>query len=248
MNIINVVKRVLEDMRFRRMRDMCATLGMPAPPECHVRRVVADPITGEVLLDRRERAHSWTRNFYNYLFATALTAPGGNSNNFGAGYMSGKSYTGVVEVVTYDPAYTATPYTYTSTDVGLVGAVNADLRGIAVGGGTTAFSVEDAKLATRIAHGTGAGQLSYAAQAAGVLSYDSGTKTWTITHSRVFTNGSGNPVDVKEIGIYSFSRFFSSSAVNSLMERTVLATTDTIPDGKTYTVEYDFTMSFAAID
>lgn len=104
--------------------------------------------------------------------------------------------------------------------------------GIMVGSGTTAEGISDTALATKIAHGTSAGQLQYGAMTYGAPSTTSTTTTFRFT--RVFTNASGNTVTVEEIGLV----FGSGSPI--LVARDLTGTI-TITNGQQLTVNYDFT-------
>jgi len=74
-------------------------------------------------------------------------------------------------------------------------------QGITVGTGTGAVAPSDNKLGTQIAHGTGAGQLSYGGMGFGSVST---TATQTkLTMSRAFTNNSGSTITIQEIGLYA---------------------------------------------
>ena len=74
-------------------------------------------------------------------------------------------------------------------------------QGITVGTGTGAVAPSDNKLGTQIAHGTGAGQLSYGGMGFGSVST---TTTQTkLTMSRAFTNNSGSTITIQEIGLYA---------------------------------------------
>lgn len=88
----------------------------------------------------------------------------------------------------YEPL-TTTATSSTSTD------------GLVVGTGTNAVALADTALQTQIAHGTGAGQLSYGASVVNLPSSDSTSTSLIMT--RVFSNGSGGTVTIREIGVYS---------------------------------------------
>ena len=93
--------------------------------------------------------------------------------------------------------------------------------GIVVGTGTDAVTILDYKLQTQIAHGTGAGQLSYAAMlfpdadvtvAGGVCYYD---------FNRTFTNSSDGAITIQEIGLYVLNNY------NFMFDRTLFEKTIT---------------------
>lgn len=118
------------------------------------------------------------------------------------------------------------------TAIRMDGAAGSTAKGIVVGSGTTAVAAADNKLITLIAHGTGAGQLSYAIQVfdANVAVADPNT---TYNMTRVMTNGSAASIDVKEIGVYA------DAGTRSILHiRDLLGATDAVPVGKAYTVIY----------
>ena len=71
--------------------------------------------------------------------------------------------------------------------------------GIVVGTGTNAVTVSDYALQTKIAHGTGASQLSYQLMvfSAPVLA----GSTVSFTMQRTYNNGSGGDITVQEVGL-----------------------------------------------
>jgi len=79
-------------------------------------------------------------------------------------------------------------------------AAGVTTTGIVVGTGTTAVTISDYNLATPIAHGTGAGQLSY-----GAVTFDANTTT---SGSSVFfqiyrtlTNNTASTITIEEVGL-----------------------------------------------
>ena len=232
----------VEEDKFRKMRDMCRELKMPSPPEVFIGIKVHDK-NGVLVLDDIERGHSWTRNFYNMLYGTSAYSIGSNSNNFGAGYQTGKNTSGTVEYsASYTPAAMQSQY-----NMGPLWSNTGDAaKGIVVGTGDTAFSVEQFTLATLIAHGNGANQLVYNAMDAGSDGYAS--KIWTHTRARIFNNNSGSTITVKETGLYYSFAIFTSSAASHLFERTVLGAPVSVVYGGQLTVTYQITMDFSAID
>jgi len=119
-----------------------------------------------------------------------------------------------------------------------MGPVNSDAFGIVVGTGTTPPTVSDYSMETKITHGTGAGQLSYAAETVPTAPTTSGTKRY-FEHQRQFTNNSGAQITVNEIGI--IGRQFSA-AYYFLICRDVLASGVDVPNTKVLTVKYKVTI------
>jgi len=74
-------------------------------------------------------------------------------------------------------------------------------RGIVIGSGSTPATNTDYKLETMIAHGSGAGQMTYGAQvvnAAGVVGANV-----DLVIQRTYTNNSGGDVTINEVGLYN---------------------------------------------
>jgi len=74
-----------------------------------------------------------------------------------------------------------------------------DYRGIQVGTATTPVTADDFQLATKIAHGTGAGQLYY--QACTVTGPTAITGGYREAIARQFDNNSGGDITVEEAGL-----------------------------------------------
>lgn len=108
-------------------------------------------------------------------------------------------------------------------------------QGMVIGTGTNAVTISDYALQTKIAHGTGAGQMSY-----GTQTFDS---TVTVAGStvyfniaRVFTNNSGSSITVKEAGLYILV-----SSYKYMFDRTLLD--QAVSNGQTLTLQYKFQIS-----
>jgi hypothetical protein len=111
---------------------------------------------------------------------------------------------------------------------------NVDTYGILVGTGTTAPTIDDYQMETKIPHGTGAGQLQYSAVAFGAPTSDGTVSHFTIT--RDFSNASGGPITVREVGLVVYFQRMGSGSGYYLTIRD--AVNITIPDGETLTVNY----------
>lgn len=72
--------------------------------------------------------------------------------------------------------------------------------GTQIGTGVTAPATTDYKLQTPIAHGVGAGNLQYGSCSVGGAALAGANMDMSII--RTFTNGSGNPITAREIGLY----------------------------------------------
>ena len=107
--------------------------------------------------------------------------------------------------------------------------------GIMVGTGTTDPAINDYKLQTPIAHGTGSGQLQYSAVTFGAPAADSTTSQFTIT--RNFANGSSGSVTVYEIGLY-VKGYVYNTAYYFMTLRDVISGGISVGAGQTLTVNY----------
>lgn len=122
---------------------------------------------------------------------------------------------------------------------------NTDSYGIQVGTGNTAPTISDCKLQTQIAHGSGAGQLQYGGVTFGLPTSDATQSHFTVT--RNFSNQSGSPITVYEIGLvvkgdipepWQVSKTTIAVQYNFLTIRDVIAAGINILNGETLTVNY----------
>lgn len=231
-----------EEARFAELRAICRELKVPAPPEIMIGLKVHEG--GGLTFDDVQRGHSWTRNYWNLMFCSGSDAPGDGGGSFGAGYMSAKDVSGNVAATA---GYTCVRSSGLILGGGFHPNTSVATSGIVVGTGDTAFSINQNALAAQIAHGNGAGNFSHTAMNDPTLSYDAGSKTWTIVASRIFNNNSGGSITVKETGLYTDFYCFNSSA-KKMIERSVLDPTVAVANGAQLTVTYEISMDFSAID
>lgn len=236
-----------EEAKISELKDKCRELRVPPPPDILIGLRVHDK-NGVLVFDDVQRGHSWTRNFYNYMFGTMSGSGGSSTASFGAGYMSGKR---IASNVHGDPGAVPAQYSYQNYGWANV-QVGTSLGGIVVGTGDTAFAKDQYTLAALIEHGNSSGQMYYQAMAwpsaSNLPSYTSGTKTWERQHARVINNNSGGSITVKEVGVYWYGYLFATSAQTFLIERSVLDPTVTVANGGQLTVTYTISMDFSAID
>lgn len=114
--------------------------------------------------------------------------------------------------------------------------LNISTYGTVVGTGTAAEANSDYALQTQIAHGVGAGQLSYGA--CGTVEAIVVGSNVDMTLTRSWLNGSGGVITVNEIGVYVSSQDSAAAQRFFCIVRDVLAAGDAIPNGSTYTVVY----------
>ena len=202
---------------------------------------------GDIIINRREEGHSWVRNAWNWMFAAMTDSVANGGSAFGAGRMTVRNSAGTISSGTTSTAnrsHATVPYS-----VGMVNSGTTVTLGIVVGRGITDFNIDQVALATLIAHGTAANQLSYQAQAVPVTSYDPAAKAWSCLHSRNFLNNSAAAITVTEVGIMRNSPCFSTTtAVSMLMARDLLSSGIVVPVAGSLQVQYEMKMSFAGID
>ena len=186
-------------------------------------------LDSRLIADHVQPAHSWVRNFHNWLYCVAAGfIPSGST--FGAGYLSLKDTGGTVRNLL------AASYSYV-----VAGPVNDSNYGIVTGRGASAESYESYALATPITHGNGANQLSHRAGSAIAPGYTAGTLTWLSSFSRLFDNYSGSTITVTETGIVCRA----NNTINYyLLCRDLLASSIDVLNSGTLTVTYEISLTF----
>ena len=179
---------------------------------------------GKVIEHRREESKSLVKNFLLLLNAafkldySSVVDTGGTARN-----ASARCYWHV-SWCNGGGGYTVTYYTGWTVLAG----EGDDTFGIVVGTGDTPVTADDYNLESKIAHGTGAGQLSYGA----VTLYDPVVVDANKVKQQIirsFTNNSGADITVKEIGL-----IVKTSHDNYLvMVIRDIITATTVPDGGT---------------
>jgi hypothetical protein len=211
--------------KFQKLKELANELFIPVPEVFYTIKI-QNPGAEEKII--KSRSHTWVRNFYNVLFAMVSNVSSA-AGSYGAGYIvsqstSGGNITSGFYNVFYDLIYPgATSY------------------GIVVGSSATAYSFEHIALQTRIAHGTGSGQLSHVDMTEQTPVYTSGTKTWNQIIRRQFNNNSGASIDVNEIGMY-----FYNTLASIMLCRDVLSSTVAVANSGQLTVEYETQLTFPA--
>jgi len=128
--------------------------------------------------------------------------------------------------------------------LGRIYDISSDEKGIVIGTGSTAITVEDDALDTIIPHGTGSGQMLYSG--CWGLNPVSGGGTASFDLERIFRNESGGSIVVAEMGIYAATSMNSTVITDArafCMLRDVLGTTVTVGDGEYFKVKYTITVS-----
>jgi hypothetical protein len=118
--------------------------------------------------------------------------------------------------------------------------------GLWVGTGTTPVTINDYALATRIAHGSGSGQLNHGTNTVvAVPVYDPVTNSVQLTLTRTFANASGGSITVNEIGLVVQMNVYPST-YRFLMARDIIAGGIEILNGSTLTLNYRPTVTMSS--
>jgi len=119
---------------------------------------------------------------------------------------------------------------------------NVDSYGIIVGSGTTPFNLNNYALATKIAHGTGSGQLVYDAMSLDDLGLDTSVSppVYRMRLMRGFKNLTSSSITIAEVGI-SARNYWKTDVgglndIVFLIARDVLPSSYTVPAGGSATV------------
>jgi len=190
---------------------------------------------GRVVQRGRHKMHSFLNNFLSILLG-AINA--GNRSNISASVTNPGGGTSKVYAEFYN-----TSATYGGgTSMALRARANEDFYGIVVGSGSTPVTLTNFNLASKISHGTGAGQLSYDEVVFEDLGLDASVTppVYRFRFIRTLKNLSGGGVTINEVGLIAWNFWRDFNAVNAdvkfLIARDVLPTTYTVPDGGSATV------------
>lgn len=230
-----------EEKRYCQLTKLAQELNIPLP-EAFWELEVRDK-HGRLLHRHRQRSHSWTRNAYNHL-ASQLFSKDADDDTFGAGKLSIKKEDATVKYGNYP--ITRTPSSSCDAPpVGYLGSAGQDIVGIVVGTGVTAESFEDYKLDTKVANGTGAGQLVYVQSETHVITWTAGTKVLKDELVRYFNNNSGADIIVNEVGILC-NAYVAQQGNVWLQARDKLGTGVTVPDSGQLKVTYTIQITYPA--
>ena len=113
---------------------------------------------------------------------------------------------------------------------------------IQVGYGTTPVKASDQGLDKQIGSGSNLNQMAQSGMSYSVQTTDKPTTRMVLT--KTFTNNSGQDIEIKEVGIYDTVNTNGGgtngwSYLGILLVRDVLGSTQTVPDGKTITIDYE---------
>jgi hypothetical protein len=173
--------------------------------------------------DRKRGRNSLLTNFA-WIMSGAMDA-------YGHGVSGSEQDTGgTLRIMDWYPRNIAANY----LGIEVTGGAGTSTYGIVVGSDSTAVTADDYKLNTQIAHGVGAGQLSYLAVTLNAVVVAAPTASVRI--DRQFTNGSGGDVTVKELGIYIRSDASTSPRYFCICRDVIPDTL--VPNGSSLNVKY----------
>lgn len=232
-----------QDKEYEELRRLSSSLKIPIP-EVFI-TMETKKYDGEQLHIHTERAHSWTRNGYNWLVCQMCGVNFSDAGTFGGGYINMKNINGDVETGA-SPLGIIHSHNAEQAGWGFLGALNDDDNGIIIGTGSTAYSFEQYALAAAIADGTATGQMLHGTGYAPIKSYVSGTKTYSVIHARVFGNSSGGTIVVAESGIRLPINYVQSAYGSPLVMRDVLSSSVSVATMVSLTVTYTLQVVFPA--
>ena len=187
----DLLKRWHEPLEVRQPVDLSAkpsarvvkpdkSLWLPGEVGAVLSWTVSDPKTGEIFEQKSKKAESYVIQFMQLLMCQMLMVT------------DVSPMTGV-----RDTSNTLREISHAAVNFSSVALASDATYGIQVGLSAAAPTISDYAIGSLIAHGVGLSQLQYGAVTFGMPSSDGVKSLFIVT--RVFTNGSGNPITVQEI-------------------------------------------------
>ena len=232
---------IKEEQKYKRLRRLGKELHIPMSEAFWTLEVFDKD--GTLLQRHHQRSHSWLSNAYNHL-ASQLFAKNADDDTFGAGKLSIKQQDTTVLYGEY-PITLGYGSDCDIPPTGYMGGAGQDIVGILVGTGTDAESFEDYTLQTKIANGTGAGQLVYVQSETHVITWTAATKVLKDELVRYFNNNSGGDITVNEVGIIC-NGYVNQLGKQWLQVRDKLAAGVTVPDTGQLKVTYTIQLTYPA--
>jgi hypothetical protein len=181
---------------------------------------------GKLLQKGKFPAKSWVGNIIGLLSSLIYggTAPTGGS----AGY----SYSARADMMETGGTSQGIVLWGYNTVIGGNAAAGVDSYGILIGSSDTAVAIGQYNLGSKIANGTGSGQMSYNASTVEALTKDA---TWFFKVIRTFTNSSGATVTIRELGLFIQVTLPTKQV---MLARDVPPSPISVPAGSTLTMRY----------
>jgi len=198
--------------------------------------------SGIVIRKGKHKMHSFVNNLLRILEGWARAVGGAAVTDIGL-----KCSTTVVNVAgssvtAYIEWYAGSSNYGGGNSMGLLAGDNVDSYGIVVGSGTSPVTLDNYALASKISHGTSAGQLDYDAMAAEELGLDTSVSppVYRCRFLRGFKNLSGGDIVINEVALIARCYWKDYGAVRNdvtfMIARDVLPSTYTVPAGGSATV------------
>jgi hypothetical protein len=182
----------------------------------------------ELVSEREEVAHSWTRNAWNMLFRMYAAAVGsGSGTTHDQGFMNVADIAGTVN---------------SSNSTSASNNIRPPNYIIHIGNGTLAFHVNQALLDSRYTTGWELPSTFTRNQ-----SYNAVTKVWSVSITCEFRNMTGEQQTVREVGLVNQALIAGTNA-NLLLARDVLDTPEVVEFEQRLFITYNITKDFSAID
>ncbi len=182
---------------------------------------------GEIVSEREEPAHSFTRNFGKGVYASFL------GSAVSGAYLD-TSGSAVVAFCRHTHNLGSYLESYASGWI-LHPAGEGVYRGIVVGSSGAGFDMGQYNLQSPISHGVAAGNLQYAAQMYPSVVVAEDQSSISLVLAREFGNASGSDVTIAEVGLIGYPPITMSGPTsphtNVLLTRDVLDTPVVVPDG-----------------
>jgi len=195
----------------------------PFAPKVYIGFEVRDR-RGKVIHKRRERGHSWVKNYYKILVAHAGFVPNNSDMDLRLRATNG-NWIGTSDV-----------WSIWNLDEDWVGGYGEAGKGIVIGTGTTPVTLDDYKLEAKISHGTGAGQMVYKEQSP--HQHETTASGWRTIMERHFENQSGNSIYIGETGVQGKVGTPGTAYCCVLVCRNVHDPAVEVPDSGILTVTY----------
>ncbi len=184
--------------------------------------ILTDIKTGKIVKRKSGRCYSFTGWFVKIL---RMFFAGGGTNLDFTSYL-GEVRSGNSGLYGY----------YNAQTMRINSSANDDTFGVVVGTGTNSPAITNYQLASRILHGTSAGQLQHSAVTFGAPATLTGQTTFIAT--RVFTNASGGSITVKEIGLVAESLNINQASTHGLLIARDVVPDTVIANGLALTLNY----------
>jgi hypothetical protein len=181
-------------------------------------------------------SHSPVRNWYNWHFHICTAAY--DVASFGDGSLVLKQTSAVLAGTQYGGAYNG------AETFGYHGPAGDNTRGIQIGTGATAESIDDYVLSSLILHDSApptAGRMQYGLQQLTESWVINGTDYYTAERERVFNNASGGTITVRESGLVNYNDWLAG--YRYLMHRDVFSDI-AVANGESIAVSYELRVNF----